>query len=152
MIPTHADRFWAKVDRRGPDECWPWLASKNRRGYGQFRLDGKMRKAHRVAYALANGPLPHGALVCHHCDNPPCCNPHHLFSGSQAQNMQDMKSKGRRRDNSSVPRGRSHYAAKLTPEQAQAIKESTTAPAILAAELGVSRAAIHNIRKGRSWR
>lgn len=100
MAPGDAERFWSKVDRRGPDECWPWKASVNvRNRYGQFavsRPKKTMLRAHRVAYELAKGPIPEGLLVRHTCDNRPCCNPAHLIVGTDLDNVRDMDSRGRR--------------------------------------------------------
>ncbi len=92
-----AARFWSKVDRSGgPDACWPWLASCFDNGYGQFKVGIQNRKAHRVAWELVNGSIPKGMLMMHaECDNPPCCNPAHLKPGTNAENSQDMVSKGR---------------------------------------------------------
>ena len=85
-------RFWAKVERRGTSECWLWTASvtgSQSVKHGQFTLPrdaGKARhiKAHRFAWELAHGPIPAGLFVCHHCDVARCCNPAHLFIGTQA--------------------------------------------------------------------
>ena len=93
-LTTVAD-FWSKVDVQGPDDCWLWKQSTDRHGYGQTGHDGLHWSAHRLAWQLSNGPIPDGLFVLHHCDNPPCCNPAHLFLGTQADNMADMVSKGR---------------------------------------------------------
>lgn len=100
------DRFWLKVDRRGPDECWRWLAAKDPRGYGRVGTDpGAIALSHRVAYALTHGELPNDKFVCHRCDNPPCCNPGHLFLGTCLDNNRDMYAKGR---NSNSNKNRTH--------------------------------------------
>lgn len=94
---TDADvaRFWAKVDRSGgPDACWPWMVSTSTNGYGQIRWRGKRATAHRIAYELANG-IPLVDDGCHRCDNPPCCNPAHIFDGTALDNMRDRVAKGR---------------------------------------------------------
>ncbi len=88
------DRFWAKVDRSGPG-CWPWMGAHNPRGYGNFAIGDMTVRASRMAWELSFGPIPDGLWVLHTCDNPPCCNPAHLFLGTHAANMADMKAKGR---------------------------------------------------------
>lgn len=94
------DRFWSKVDRRGADECWPWLSGSSNFGHGRFVLGGHLHSQHRVAYTIHYGPIPegegyHGTVVMHSCDNPGCCNPRHLVLGTQQENAQDMADKGR---------------------------------------------------------
>jgi len=90
---TQMDRFWAKVDKSG--ECWEWTAFKDDCGYGCFGLNGRRERAHRVALILDGVDIPLGMCVCHHCDNPGCVNPDHLFIASHTENMKDMKNKGR---------------------------------------------------------
>lgn len=86
-------RFWSKVDKSG--DCWTWTASKNHGGYGQFGANGKGYISHRVSWSISNGDIPKGMLICHHCDNPPCVNPDHLFLGTYQDNMDDKMRKGR---------------------------------------------------------
>ena len=86
------NRFWAKVDVRGPDECWPWLGCVGSDGYGHFKLNGKPVPAHRVAAGIEGEA--HGR---HTCDTPLCCNPAHVVEGTHKQNMEDKVARGRHR-------------------------------------------------------
>lgn len=94
--PTVAERFWGKVTRGDPDDCWEWAGRRHRQGSGIFWIDPKPLLSHRVAFEWANGPIPAGQCVCHRCDHPPCVNPNHLFPGTQKENMRDMSRKRRR--------------------------------------------------------
>ena len=93
-------RFWSKVDKspgQGPKgECWQWAGGANGQGYGLFSVNRRMHLSTRIAYFLATGHDPYPLLVCHTCDNPLCVNGAHLFCGTQADNLFDMTSKGRR--------------------------------------------------------
>lgn len=99
--PPLADRFWPRVDTSGgPDACWEWTRGRDPHGYGRFATPNS-DLAHRASWELHNGPIPAGLNVLHHCDNPPCVNPRHLFLGTQKDNVDDMVAKGRARK----PRG-----------------------------------------------
>lgn len=95
--------FWSKVDRRAADECWPWLGHRNHRGYGRFTRrfgSGTSKSRHvpaaRMAWELTHlQEFPVGHHACHRCDNPPCCNPAHVFPGTDRDNMRDCVAKGR---------------------------------------------------------
>ena len=103
-----ADRFWPKVDKRGPDECWPWLGSKDKNGYGRIHVGpGRSDSAlvSHVALKLAGRPV--GKRKARHtCDNPPCCNPRHLRRGTQADNVRDMVRRGRTALGSRLPQAK----------------------------------------------
>ncbi|MBI5315856.1 MAG: HNH endonuclease [Nitrospirae bacterium] len=92
--PSLPDRFWSKVAKGPPEDCWLWMGARLLTGYGVFSLGGS-DGAHRVAWMLTHGPIPPGRHICHHCDNPPCCNPAHLFCGTHLDNMRDRDRKGR---------------------------------------------------------
>lgn len=80
--------FWDHVDRAG--NCWLWTGAQSR-GYGTVRRGGKMKKAHRVAFEMAHGPIPDGAVVRHTCDTPLCVRPDHLLCGTTADNNADRR-------------------------------------------------------------
>jgi len=146
-----AERFWAKVDRSGgPDACWPWIAS-TREGYGQIGCGDRPLFAHRVAWMLTYGPIPkmpgyHGACICHHCDNRLCCNPKHLFLGSQGDNRRDAAMKG------IAARGERTGTSKLTEDQVRAIRLDVRTGVEVAREYGVSPANISIIRTRKAWK
>jgi hypothetical protein len=90
------DRFWARVDSSQPDGCWIWKGRRTTRGYGTVNAGlGKNLAAHRASWQIHNGPIPDGLWVLHHCDNPSCVRPDHLFLGTHDDNMRDMALKGR---------------------------------------------------------
>ena len=87
-----SERFWPLVDQRGIEACWPWLGARNAAGYGVFALQrGKNRPAHVIAWELTYGPFPQGKQGNHTCDTYGCCNPHHIYPGTQAENLEDTR-------------------------------------------------------------
>jgi hypothetical protein len=182
------DRFWSKVDKNGPvvredlGPCWIFTGRCNSDGYGGFYLDGHTVNANRVAYVLTYGPLDPSLEACHHCDNPPCVRPTHLFPGTQLDNVRDCIAKGRARKatgdaNGSrlhrdrMPRGDSHPArlhpervargernghARLTAEQVEviraAVRDGTAQPVELAKAFEVWPSTIWHVIKGRTWK
>jgi hypothetical protein len=149
---THPEiRFWSKVDVRGPDECWEWMAGRHR-GYGVIRVNGKQIRSNRFALALKIGPLGEGIHALHACDNPPCCNPAHLFPGTQADNIADAVAMGR---NVSIPpTGTYHFAQKLTEADVHEIRELLAAgvrQAKIGMYYGVDQTLISQISRRKIW-
>lgn len=94
-LKTTEQRLLEKVHIDESRGCWEWTGYRNTLGYGRVRIEGKKELAHRVSYALFVGPITDSLLVCHHCDNPSCINPSHLFLGTNSDNFRDMSAKGR---------------------------------------------------------
>lgn len=120
---SEQEKFWEKVDIRSEDECWEWLAGRNKKGYGNFYVSighskDKHCLAHRRSWILTYGEIPEGLSVLHHCDNPPCVNPKHLFLGTNQDNVDDKVRKGRMQD----LKGENHPMRKLTDEQIKEIR------------------------------
>lgn len=149
-----AERFWPKVDAKGPDECWLWRASLSVSGYGRIGLGGKRGRveiASRVSWELSRGPIPEGLAVLHRCYNPACVNPAHLFLGTQADNVRDMYAKQR----GNRPKGEDHCCARFTTEQVIALRETYATGGVSMRELaqrhGVSHRAIGRIVRRVTW-
>lgn len=154
--PPIEERFWAKVRKGDTDECWEWTAGRFASGYGAFRWsDGRVRTAHRVSYELASGTDPGDLFVCHSCDNRPCCNPAHLWLGTQADNAADMAAKGRStKGRPSVQSGECHWQAKLTPADVEQIAAGLgrgVKGIDLARRFGVSKHTVSSIARGKHW-
>lgn len=146
MSTNWADRcFWPKVVIGHIDNCWPWTASRNRKGYGQVNRDGHGHLAHRVAYELMHGTIPDGFCVLHRCDNPGCVNPRHLFTGSKADNNADMMAKGR------YARGETNGQSKLTRETAALIRAAQGYHHDIAKEFGVHQTTVTRVKAGQIW-
>lgn len=125
-----AQFFWKTLKPGNSDECWNWPKYRSKLGYGTINIDGKNWKTHRVAFYLRTGELP--ISVCHKCDNPSCCNPNHLFGGTQKENIRDMVQKGRK----VTHRGENHPNTVLTANDVLAIREEYSHGGISYAALG----------------
>jgi len=141
-----AERFWSRVDKT--DGCWAWTGTVESGGYGALSWEGHKRRAPRLSWELHYGPIPPGLFVCHHCDNPPCVRPDHLFVGTLADNNHDRDAKGRQVSLS----GERHGMAKLTSAWARVIKASTESHAALARLYGVDESTVRAVRTGEAWR
>jgi hypothetical protein len=157
------ERFWPKVLKKEPNECWLWQANKNNMGYGMIRFGGKIDKvlAHRVSYFLRNGPISDEICVLHRCDTPACVNPDHLFLGTKKDNNDDMTRKGRRRwgHNPLYPppihRGEAANSAKLTEAQVLEIRALMAAGATgpqMAIKFGIARSTANRIKRRFGWK
>ena len=149
MSPNDKARFWVKIDIKSEEECWPWKEAVNDDGYGKFSITHDQREyklfAHRVAKTLSMGKeIEEGKLVLHACDNPPCCNPSHLFVADHQTNMDDMVSKNRS--------PLSFTGAKTNWDTVDQIRNSQLSVQRLSEESGLSVKAIRDIKNHRSWK
>ena len=144
------ERFHEKWVLNPETGCWEWTASTAGRGYGQFRIPGTRKNiyAHRLSYILFFGEIPDDSLVCHQCDNPKCVRPSHLFVGTSAGNLQDMKTKGRHLF------GGRNLRSKLDDGKVRRIhtlSESGFSQAKIAKTCGVAQSTVWKILKGMRW-
>lgn len=174
-ILAMSESFWNRVDKSGPDNCWPWLGYTDQKGYGRLRFIN----THRAAWILTNGRMiTSEEQVLHHCDNPPCCNPKHLFLGDHDINMADMVSKGRqskgeksstavkaglRRLKERDPelyiqrrcehhRGVNHPLVKLSEGEVRMIRTCEGTQKEIAMRFGISFQTVSDIRRGKRWK
>jgi len=151
-------RFWAKVDKSG--DCWLWVGAHNgNSGHGQFQFPaiargGRLTSAHRASWYFAHGEIPQGLHVCHHCDNPPCVNPAHLFLGTAKDNMHDAIQKGRFKF-PAVMVGERNNRAKLTWDIVRSIRTAAAAGdnfGVLSRRYGVARSTLQSVVVGETWK
>ncbi len=128
--------------------CWLWGGAVSGNGYGRFWYDSKNSMAYRVSYLINKGPIPKGLFVCHHCDQPSCVNPDHLFLGTHKDNMNDRDSKGR----NGYQKGEVNGNSKLKEAQIIEIRNSSLSHTELGIMYGVAPEHIAGIRKGKTWK
>lgn len=151
--PTLEQRFWSKVDKSaGPDACWPWIAYRNPAGYGSFQMGGHNGRPHvasRIALKLSGFDLPDDRQANHHCDNPPCVNPKHLYVGNKIENYRDAAE----RKIASV--GMSHPHSKLTDDDVREIRHLRsvgTTQQEVGDRFGITRGMVYKIENRKSWK
>lgn len=156
-------RFWSKINKLGPDECWLWTGATQGFGYGVLNscVNNKLVRAHRLSWNIHNGDIPANMFVCHKCDNPLCVNPKHLFIGSNTDNVHDMWKKGRASPpprNGSIPPlhlGENHPNSKLTGAKVLEIRKLSRDGINgrqLASLFKITPAQISNILRNKQWR
>lgn len=153
-LETVLTSFWSNVARKEPEHCWAWtgrVGQSNRawQRYGQFAIysDGRTVnfRAHRLAWLLLNGPIPEGMNVLHRCDNTNCVNPNHLFVGTQKENVEDQRTKGR------LWYGQRNGRAKLTEQDVLDIRASAESDSELGRKYGVYATTVRDARMGKKW-
>lgn len=177
----HLVKFWKRVSKL-QSGCWEWVGGKNQDGYGKFWVVSRSHGAHRVSWVIHNGQIPKGIQVLHKCDNPPCVNPSHLFSGSNLDNVSDRVAKGRsnatrgenhhfrlhpekiirgdehfsRRHPELIPHGIEHHKATLNPEKILKIRkiysEGSHSYKSIGAMFGVHKETVGDIIRRRYWK
>lgn len=152
------ERLGRHFKKLGPNDCWLWLSTTNANGYGLIAAGRKgegQLLAHRVAWEIANGPMPKGTwVVMHMCDMPACVNPAHLKLGTQTDNLRDMRSKHRDHEGFAIEpiRGEAHHCANFTEADVRAIRASTESSTVIAERYGVHRTSIIKIRSRKTWK
>lgn len=144
------DKFMDKVVKLSSG-CWEWVGYTDPTGYGKLGENGTIKLVHRYAYEQLVGSIPPNMCICHHCDNPKCVNPDHLFAGTHNDNLTDMCKKGRQGNQAGVANGNSKLDENQVAEIRRGLRLGQTQKS-LALEFGVSRGAICNIATGKRWR
>jgi len=144
LSAENISRFWFYVEKREPNECWPWKGTKTH-GYGEMSCDYVKQKAHRISFFLHNGEIPNDNIVMHTCDNTACCNPFHLKLGTPWHNSQDMVNKGRSK------KGGKHWAAMFTDEEIRAIRKDTRSQREIARSYFTTQSRVSLIKSRKAW-
>ena len=147
-------RFLSYINKDCKNNCWEWMASSDQNGYGVFWLKDRLHKAPRASWMLLVGDIPSGMNICHHCDNPSCVNPSHLFLGTQADNVRDMVNKGRNKGGPGAKLGQSHHMAKLNEDLIIAARQRISNGEKLthiAKEYGCNHSTLSVAVRGKTW-
>lgn len=144
------DGFWSRIVKQ-PNGCWEWTGFRLKFGHGYLTYKRKQVLAHRLAYTLTFGGIPDGLHVCHKCDNPPCCNPSHLFIGTQLDNIADRDAKGRCAHQKGEKNGRSKLTDALVIDIRKKLSDGTETKAAIGREYGVSEVLIGLIARRKVW-
>lgn len=145
----HFARLWKYLTKGEENQCWEWEGHRDKDGYGIATVDGKNIRAHRLSYEVHHGWIDEAMLICHSCDNRPCCNPGHLFEGAPVDNSQDMVKKGR-----SLTGSRNHKAKLMEANipEIRALRAAGQTCRELAQKFVVSTSMIQFIVNGSSWK
>jgi len=145
------ESFWSNHIKQD-NGCWLWSKSLHKDGYGHLSYQRKYWLASRLAWTLTHGNIPERMCVCHKCDNPACINPDHLFLGTHAENMGDMKTKNRRKN---INTGEKNGRAKVKQDDVLKIrhlyKTRQANQVQLAKEFGISQSSISAIIRKKIW-
>jgi len=150
------EKFWKYVDKTpglGPnDDCWEWTLYKMHKGYGHFMIDKKPKRAHRLAWEFTYGD-PKSFYVLHKCDNRSCCNPAHLFLGTDIDNKNDMIKKKRQATGDVVThKGVDHGCVKLTEDQVKETRDSDLSLSKLSKVYSIGKSQVYRIKTRKSWK
>lgn len=149
MTPAEKLAFYST--RSSADACWEWNGAIKSDGYGHLRLWGRYTQAHRAMWQIENGSIPAGLFVCHKCDNRKCINPSHLFLGTNAENLADMRAKGRGRIPPKTEIGEKHPQAKFSDDVVLAVRADGRTQREIASHYGMSTGWVSYIKRG-LWR
>jgi len=146
---TIKERFYSKFIVNSENGCWEWTDHRLAKGYGILKVNDTNKVAHRISYEIHIGPITEGMIICHHCDNPPCVNPSHLFMGTHKDNVIDKKSKGR--DIIGEKNGRSKLTEKDIPVIRRLLSNKVRQIDI-AKQFALAHRTISAINTGHTWK